>query len=177
MTQKGKEEESFWLKYQGGPPEDSRRDSSHQHSKLSMSQLPRFPPENMQRAGNVAAYLSVEEVMLCWLCGVTQRHLFPNRSQPWAEVTAALSRLVNNMGQGSLSGLEGKKHSRAHIRTMKLCICTSWEYCLACCFTWTIARHCTKLGQSQPPQRCGWSHKWAHNPVLIRKAKIKSTHD
>lgn len=58
--------------------------------------------------------------MLCSHRSVTQRHHFSNRSQPWAEVPVALSGLVNNVGQSSLSGLEGKQHSRTHIYTTEL---------------------------------------------------------
>lgn len=59
-----------------------------------------------------------EEVMLCWLHSVTQRHHCFNRSWPWPEIWVALAGLGNDKGQDSPSGLE--QHSRIYIHTTKL---------------------------------------------------------
>lgn len=100
------------------------------------------------------------EVMLCWLYSVTQRHHCFNGSWQWAEIWLPLSGLGNNMGQGSLSGLE--QHSSIYIHTTKLLSLSihpgSTPWLPDCCFTWTMARQCCKLGQSEPRQTCGWAH-------------------
>lgn len=169
MTQKGKEE-SFWLKYQGGPPEDGTWDPAPAVAALHVSAAK--VPSLETAACWKCCCSSLQQWRWCsadstvWLKGITasiglnhglkSEYLYLGWEIPWAKVP-------------SLAWSSTAVFTSIQLNSF---LCLSIQGVLPDCSIWTTARQHCKLGQSEPRQTCGWAHNQAHNPVLIRKAKV-----
>lgn len=156
VTQKGKEE-SFWLKYQGGPPKDGTRDPAPALAALHVSAAK--VPSLETAACRKCCCLSLQHQRWCsadsivWLKDITvsigldhglkSEYLYLGWEIMWAKVP-------------SLAWSSTAVFTSIQLNS---CLCLSIQGVLPdCFFAWTTARQCCKLGQSESRQTCGWAH-------------------